>query len=173
MIDRKYWEYLLRERFFPELAYFAGVSATASSSPEAHLFAGIGCCGHVVLQANVQRIIEDAPLDDEDLRPGGLGVSPMTRMPFAGLDHLIAAFRADPGIAMPQDLHDVIDGVADDLAYTSRREIQTSQRHSHGQTCIAAALLLRRLTGSEHELPGVMVARARIAEEILAEELGA
>ena len=97
----------------------------------------------------------------------------MTRMPFAGLDHLLAAFRADPRLSAPADLHAVIDAVADDLAYTSRREIRTSQRHSHGVTCIAAALLLRRLTGSDRELPGVMVARRRSAEEILAEELSA
>jgi hypothetical protein len=166
----RYWERLVAERHFVEVAYFAGVSATASPSAEAHLFAGIGCCGCVEPQAVAQRVLED----EDGLGGGGLRVSFATRLPYAGLDHLLEAVRADPELRAPDHLREVIDGVAEDLAYVSRREVRTSSagyRHSHGLTCVAAALLLRRLTGSERELPGVMAFSLRAGREVLEAEL--
>ena len=65
--------------------------------------------------------------------------------------------------------------VADDLAYASRREVRRPpdelRRYSHPMACLAAAVLLRRLTGTSRELPRVHPVRLAAAAEILDPEL--
>ena len=172
MTDLDRCERLLAERCFVEVAYLAGVEATASPSARAHLLAGVGCCGCVEPIAAGQRLLDDDPLPSTDRGGGGLRISPGTPLPYAGLDHLLEAFRADPALRAPESLWTVLDAVADDLAYVSRREIQRSpgspRPRTHSLTCLMAAVLLRRLTGSSAELPRVSV---DFAEEKLAEEL--
>ena len=76
---------------------------------------------------------------------------------------------------MPKDLREVADAVADDLSYASRREIRRPpdepRRYSHPTACLAAAMLLRRLTGTGGELPGASPARLATVAEILESEL--
>jgi hypothetical protein len=164
-------EQLLAQRYFAEVVYYAGVSATSSPSARAHLLAGVGCCGCAQPLANAQRLLEDDP----EPRANGLRVSPATELPYEGLVHLLEAFRLDPGLRAPEGLHDVCDEVADDLAYVSRREIhrppEARRRFTHGIASVAAALLLRRLTGSERELPGVPEPTLEQARRLLADEL--
>ena len=65
----------------------------------------------------------------------------------------------------------MLDAVADDLAYVSRREIHrppdARRRYSHGFASVVAALLLRRLTGSEADLPRVATPTVESAREIV------
>jgi hypothetical protein len=169
-------EHLLAQRYFAETAYYGGVLATASPSAQAHMLAGAGCCGCAEPLAAAQRLLDgdpDPPHAGDGA--GGLRVSPATELPYEGLGHLIAAVSLDPALRAPERLHDVLDGVADDLAYVSRREIHrppdARRRYSHGLACVAAALLLRRLTGSGRDLPRVAQSTVERAREVIAEEL--
>jgi len=168
-------QHLLSQRFFAETAYFAGVGAALSPSAQAHMLAGAGCCGCAEPLAVAQRLVDGDPEPSREADGSALRVSPGTELPYAGFEHLVEAFRLDPGLRAPESVHDVLDSVADDLAYVSRREIHrppdARRRHSHSLACVAAALLLRRLTGSERELPRVSPSTVERAREILVEEL--
>jgi hypothetical protein len=169
-------EHLLARRYFAEAAYYAGVLATASPSARTHMLAGAGCCGCAEPLAGAQRLLDGDPDPHGDEGAGGLRVSPATELPYEGIRHLIAAHSLDPALRAPERLHEVLDGVADDLAYVSRREIHrppdARRRYSHGVACVAAALLLRRLTGSERDLPRVAPSTVERAREIVEAELG-
>jgi len=172
----RYVASLLSRRYFAEAAYFGGVGALRNPSANAHLLAGIGCCGCVAPLATAQRLMDGDPVPEGDLAIGGLRVSPATELPYEGLFHLIEAVRADPATKIPGPLREVADAVADDLAYASRSEVRRSpdelRRYSHPMACLAAAVLLRRLTGSSRELPRAGPARLAVAAEILETELG-
>lgn len=172
MNDLEYWEHLVAERYFVEAAYLAGVGAASAPSARTHMLAGIACCGCMQPQAAAQRLADGDPVPSR--ARGGLRVSFATRLPYAGFDHLIAALRAEPELRAPEHLRAVIDEVADDLAYASRREVRTSsagRAHSPGATCVAAALLLLRLTGQDRELPRIIPLRLETAQQIIAAEL--
>ncbi len=106
-----------------------------------------------------------------ELALGGLRVSPMSQLPFAGFDHLLAAFRADPQLRAPERFREVIDGIADDLAYMSRREIQSSDviptaRRASRPRCSCAAS-----PGASPCSRAYGRAQIEVAQEILAAEL--
>jgi len=167
--------YLLSQRCFPEAAYFGAVQAMKKPSAQAHLFAGLGCCGCAEPLAIAQRLLEGAPAPDE-IDVGGLRISPATGLIYEGFFHLLEAVRLDSSIKVPAELRDLGDGVADDLAYVSRREMHTppDKRKSYTlrQASVAAAVLIRRLTESSRELPGVMTTTVEDATEIIDTELG-
>lgn len=168
-------ETLLAQRFFVEAAYYAGVAAAATPSARAHMLAGAGCCGCAGPLASAQRLLDGDPEPVSDDLGGGLRVSPQTELPYEGFLHLVAAARHEPDLRAPSPLRDVLDSVADDLAYVSRREIHrppdARRRYSHGLASVAAALLLRRLTGTERELPRVAPATVERAQQVVADEL--
>jgi hypothetical protein len=103
-------------------------------------------------------------------------VSPGAVLPYDGFEHLVQSARLDPHLRAPGRLRDVLDAVADDLAYVSRREIHrppdARRRYSHGLAAVAAALLLRRPTGSEADLPRAALTVER-AREVVDAELSA
>jgi hypothetical protein len=171
----RYVASLLSQRYFAEAAYFGGVDALRNRSPNAHLLAGIGCCGCVVSLATAQRLLDGDPVPEGDLGVGPLRVSPATELPYEGLFHLIESVRADPAAQVPGPLREVADAVADDLAYASRREVRRPpdepRRYSYPMACLAAAVLLRRLTGTSRELPRAHPALLAVATEILETEL--
>jgi hypothetical protein len=176
MGDLQFIAQLLSRRRFLEAAYFGAVSALKSPSPEAHLFTGVGCCGCVEPLAIGQRLLEGVPVPDEQLGTGFLAISPATELPYEGFFHLIEAVRLQPGIQAPGDLRPVFDAVADDLAYFSRRELHRPPDHRRRYTLrlasLSAALLLRRLTGSGSDLPGVASPVLEGAMKVIEEELG-
>ena len=167
-------EHLLSQRFFAEVAYYAGVSAASSPTARAHLLAGVGCCGCAEPLAAAQRLLDGDPEPSSGDGAGSLRVSPATELPYEGFLHLIEAVRLDPELRASEHLRDVLDGVADDLAYVSRREIHrppdARRRYSHGLACVAAAVLLRRLTGSARDLPHIAPSTLELARAIIAEE---
>ncbi len=165
---------LLSQRYYAEAAYFGVVQALMEPSAMAHMLAGAACCGCAQPIAAGQRILEDAPLEGE-VGSGGLRVSPQTQLPYEGFFHLLQARRLDPAIMAPKSLGQVFDSIADDLAFFSRREFQSSpdrrKKYSLRLASVSAALLLRQLTGSERELPGVAPATVEMAREIIETEL--
>lgn len=174
MNDLESLAHLLSRRCFVEAAYFGTVSTLKSPTALAHMFAGVGCCGCVEPLAMAQRLLEDAPVRDEV--GVGLCISPVTELPYEGFFHLIQAVRLDPTIKAPENLRSVFDAVADDLAYVSRREFHRppdKRRHyTLRAASLSAALLLRQLTGSDQELPGVMLPTIEVSKEIIDTELG-
>jgi hypothetical protein len=176
MEDLTHIEDMLVRRFFAEAAYFAGVRAVESPSAEVHMLAGGSCCGCVEPLAVGQRLLEGAPVTSAESGPGGLRVSPATELPQEGLAHLLQAVRLAPELRAPERLLEIFDGIADDLAYASRREIhrppEARSRYSHRVTCVAAALLLRELTGTNRPLPGVDASTLQFASHALNEERG-
>jgi hypothetical protein len=167
--------YLLSRRCFAEAAYFGAMHALKQPSAQAHLFAGLGCGGCAEPLAVAQRSLEDAPVPRE-IGAGGLTVSPATNLIYEGFFHLIEALRLDPSIKVSAELREVADYVADDLAYVSRRELHTApdkrRRYSLRLASVAAAVLIRRLTESDRELPGVLSATLEVAAEAIEAELG-
>jgi hypothetical protein len=95
---------------------------------------------------------------------------------YEGFFHLIQAVRLGPSIQAPANLRDEFDAIADNLAYVSRREFNTApsrrRRYPLRLASISAAVLLRRLTGSDRELPGVMSPLVESATEIIKTEVG-
>jgi hypothetical protein len=69
----------------------------------------------------------------------------------------------------------VFDAVADELVYVSRREThrppEQRRLYSLRQASLAAAVLLRRLTGTARELPGVASPAAEAACAVIDQEL--
>jgi hypothetical protein len=167
--------YLLARRFYAEAAYFGTLQALRTGDARAHLMAGIGCCGCAAPLADAQRLLEGVP-ERAQASSCGLRVSPMTSLPFEGFFHMLQACRLDPAITVPADLREIADEVADDLAFVSRRELHwppdRPRRYSHRLACVAAAVLLRDMTGSKGGLPGVMSPTLNAAREIIAAELG-
>lgn len=167
-------EHLLAQRFYAEAAYFAGVASARAPSARAHMLAGAGCCGCAEPLAAAQRLLDGDP--DPGEADAGLRISPATELPYEGLEHLLEALRVEPALRAPEALRDVFDRVADDLAYVSRREIHrppdARRTYSHGLAAVMAALLLRRLTGSDRELPRVSAPTLDAARGALAERLG-
>ena len=129
MVDRAAIMHLLARRCFAEAAYFGAVAALTSPTAELHMLAGIGCCGCIEPLAIAQRLMENVPVAEDKLGAGGLRISPSSSMPNAGFIHLIESLRLEPNITAPAELRDVIDGVADDLAFFSRRELHRSPDH--------------------------------------------
>lgn len=174
MDDLESIAHLLSRRCFVEAAYFGAVSALRTPTALAHMFAGVGCCGCAEPLAIAQRLLEDAPVRDEV--DAGLRISPATELPYEGFFHLIQAVRLHPAIKAPESLREVFDAVADDLAFVSRRELHRApdkrRRYSHRVACLSAAVLLRRLTSNDRELPGVASPELEGAMEIIDEELG-
>lgn len=174
MMDLDSIAHLLSERCFTEVAYFATLEALQRPSAEAHLLAGAACCGCAQALAVSQRLLEGAPLES-DAETAGLRISPATDLPYEGFFHLIQALRIDPSIKTPENLRQVCDAVADDLAYVSRRELHTPpgkrKRYTLRLASVAAAILLRRLTESSRDLPGVMSPTLETAAEIIEAEL--
>jgi hypothetical protein len=172
----RYVASLLSRRYFAEAAYFGVVDALRNPSANAHLLAGIGCCGCVAPLATTQRLMDGDPVADSDLGIGGLRVSPATELPYEGLFHLVEAVRADAATKVPGPLREIADAVADDLAYASRSEVRRPpdepRQYSHPMACLAAAVLLRRLTGTSRGLPRADPARLTVAAEILETEIG-
>ncbi len=175
MIDPEHISLLLSQRYFAEAAYFGTVSALQRPAALAHMLAGVACCGCAEPLAIAQKVLEGAPGPD-DAGLGGLRVSPATVLPYEGFFHLLHALRLDRSIKAPVNLRELFDAVADDLAYASRRELHGStdkpRRYSVRAASVAAAVLLRRLTGSDRELPGVAAPTLEIATEIIDTELG-
>jgi hypothetical protein len=165
---------LLSKRWYAEAAYYGGLLAIKEGSATSHMLAGAACCGYAEPAALAQRILEGAPVA-EDVGPGGLRVSPQTSLPYDGFFHLVEARRLDPSISAPATLRSVFDAIADDLAYFSRREFHASadrpKKYSLRIASVSAALLLRQLTGSDRELPGVAPITLETAREILQTEL--
>jgi hypothetical protein len=89
--------------------------------------------------------------------------------------HLVEAVRLDPAIKASENLREVFDSVADDLASFSRRELHRPpdqrRRHTLQDASLSAAVLLRRLTGCDRKLPGVGSLNLEIAREIIDGEL--
>jgi hypothetical protein len=162
---------LLSRRCFIEAMYFGTIAALRLPSAEAHMFAGIGCCGCAEPLAIGQRLLDGM----EEVRASGLIVSPATELPYEGFFHLIEAVRLNPAIKAPENLREVIDAVADDLAYISRRELHRPpdkrRRYTLQDASVSAAMLLRRLTGSDSKLPGVALQRQEVASKIVEREL--
>jgi hypothetical protein len=101
-------------------------------------------------------------------------VSPGTELAYDGFEHLVQSARFAPHLRAPGRLRDVLDAVADDLAYVSRRRPPDARRrYSHGLAAVAAALLLRRPTGSEADLPRVAALTVGRAREVVDAELSA
>jgi hypothetical protein len=177
MDDLNAIEDLLVQRYFVEVAYYGGVNAAKAPSARAHLLAGVGCCGCAEPMAVAERLLDGDADPRADEGAGGLRVSPGTELPYDGFEHLVQSARLDPQLRAPQRLREVLDAVADDLAYVSRREIHrppdARRQYSHGLAAVMAALLLRRLTGSEADLPRVPTSTGAIAREILDAELSA
>jgi hypothetical protein len=165
---------LLSRRFFVEAAYYGAVSAIRNPSAMAHMFAGVACCGCAEPLAAAQRLIEGVAGDDEG-GAGGLLVSPATDLPYEGFFHLIEAVRLDPELRAPAALRGVFDAVADDLAYASRREVHRPpdrmRRYSHRVACVSAALLIRRFTSNDRELPGVQSPTLQLTRDVIDAEL--
>jgi len=177
MIDLEHVAHLLYQRYFAEAAYFGAVSALRSPTAEAHMLAGVGCCGCAEPLAMAQRLLEGVPVPDEELGgTGGLRISPASQLPYEGFLHLLQALRLDPSIKAPTNLRNVFDSIADDLAYVSRRELEPGphkrRRYTLREASLSAAVLLRRLTESDRELPGVASPSLQKAMEIIDEELG-
>jgi hypothetical protein len=172
--DLEFVANMLSRRYFAEAAYFGVVSALKAPTAAAHMLAGAGCCGCVEPIAQGQRLLEGA-LDSDTVGPGGLRVSPATEMPYEGFFHLVQARRLDRTIMAPASLHDVFETVADDLAYFSRRELHTApdqrRRYSLRMASVSAAVLLRQMSGSDRELPGVAPATLEAAAEIIHTEV--
>jgi hypothetical protein len=166
--------YLLANRFYTEAAYFGTLCAMRTADARAHLMAGIGCCGCAAPLADAQRLLEGVP-ERAQAGTSDLNISPMTRLPIEGFYHLLEARRLDRTIMVPPDLRAIADEVADDLAFASRREIHRRPdrpgRYSHRLVCVAAALLLRDMTGTVDALPGVMEPTRTVAQEAIAVEL--
>jgi hypothetical protein len=158
MVDLDRVTLLLSKRYFADALYLATLGAIQSRASRAHMLAGIACCGCAGPLASGQRLLEGAA-KDPIAQAGPSIVSPMTMLPYEGFFHLIQAFRLEPSLTAPASLRPLADDIADDMAYVSRREQQfppeQRKRHSHRAACLGAATLLRRLTGSDRELPGV------------------
>lgn len=174
MTDSEFLVNLLGTRCYAEAAYYGGLLALKERSATAHMLAGAACCGYAEPAAAAQRILEGAPLEGE-IGPGGLRVSPQTTLPYEGFFHLLEARRLDPSISAPSTIRPIFDSIADDLAYFSRREFHSSadrpKKYSLRMASVSAALLLRQLTGSDRELPGVAPITLETAKEILQTEL--
>jgi hypothetical protein len=175
MTEIDYLSHLLSQRYFPEAAYFAVVLSLRNPSAPAHMLAGAACCGCCEPLAKAQKLLDGVEVPDEELGTGALRVSPITLLPYEGFFHLLQALRMDPSITAPANLREVFDSVADDLSYVSRRELELPpdqhKRYSLRMASVAAALLLRRFTGSTRELPGVMPTTITLATEIIDAEL--
>ena len=175
MVDLELVTHLLSKRCFADAIYFATLSAIQTPSARAHMLAGIACCGCVEPLATAQRLLEGAA-KDRTFQVGPLLVSPMSMLPYEGFFHLIQALRLDPSITAPASLRPVADEVADDMAYVSRRELhfppEQRKRYTHGAASLGAAMLLRRLAGSDRELPGVIGDLGYLHEIIDAELAG-
>jgi hypothetical protein len=106
-----------------------------------------------------QRLIEGVDVPEHELGGGGLVVSAGSELPYEGALHLVEALRADPQLVCPPELCSVVDEIADDLAYLSRREQHRApdrrRPHTLRAVSLAAAVLLRRVTGSARSLPGL------------------
>jgi len=165
----------LANRYYAEAAYFGTLLSLRTADARAHLIAGIGCCGCSAPLADVQRLLEGVP-ERAETGTCGLRVSPMTSLPIEGFFHLVQARRLDRTIMVPADLREVADEVADDLAFVSRRELHwppdRPRRYSHRLACVAAALMLREMTGNASDLPGVASPTRDAARGIIATELG-
>lgn len=166
---------LLSRRCFVETAYFGVLRALKSPTAEAHLLAGVGCCGCIEPLATGQRLLEGVPVPDEKIEMGALLISPATELPYEGFFHLIEAVRLDPAIKAPGNLREIFDSVADDLAFFSRRELHRPpdqrRRHTLQDASLSAAVMLRRLTACDRKLPGVASLNLDIAREIIDKEL--
>jgi hypothetical protein len=175
MNDMEWMIHLLVRRCFVEAAYFGVVRALKTPSAEAHMLAGVGCCGCASPLAIGQRLLEGDSIPDEATGGSGLIISPATELPYEGFFHLLEAIRMNPDIQAPESLGEVFDAVADDLAYVSRREIHRppdkARRYSHKLACLSAAVLLRRLTGTNRTLPGVGSTTLDCTMEIIEGEL--
>lgn len=159
MVDLDLVTLLLSKRYFADALYFATLGAIQRPTSHAHMLAGIACCGCTGPLASAQRLLEGVAWDRNALA-GPLIVSPMTMLPYEGFFHLIQAFRLEPSLTAPAGLRPLADDIADDMAYVSRRELhfppERRKRHAHRTASLCAAMLLRRLTGSHRELPGVI-----------------
>ena len=166
---------LLKKGWFAEAAYFAVVRVMKSPNADAHMIAGVSCCGCGRPLAIAQRLLEGEPVLDEDLRRGYLATSPIPRLPYEGLFHLLQAIRLEPSIRAPLELRNVFDSVADDLAFVSRRDLErppnAQARYTFREATLAAALLLRRLTGTQLGLAGVFDLSIQRASKIIDFEL--
>lgn len=174
MNDVEYVAHLLSRRCFVEAAYFGVLCALRAPTAEAHMFTGVGCCGCAAPLAHVQRLLEGVPMPDEKSGVDRLRISPGTPLPYEEFYHLLEAVRLNPAITAPDSLREVFDAVADDLAYVSRRELRgslTLRRYSHRTACLAAALLLRRMTGTDRALPGVLLSTPNVYTQIIEKEL--
>ena len=173
--DMQALTYLLANRCYAEAAYFGTLRALRTADARAHLLAGIGCCGCAAPLADAQRLLEGVP-ERAQASSSGLRVSPMSSLPFEGFFHLLQARRFDRTIMVPADLREIADEVADDLAFVSRRELHwppnRPRRYTHRLACVAAALLLRDMTGNAGDPPGVLSPTRDAAREIIATELG-
>lgn len=176
MINLDYIVHLLSLRCFAEAAYFGTVQTLKTPTARAHLLAGVGCCGCTEPLSLAQRLLEGVFVSDEELKKSELRVSPITLLPYEGFFHLINALRLDQSIRAPESLRDIFDSVADDLAYVSRRELEPGpnnrRRYTLREASLCAAVMLRRLTGSDRELPGVAAPSLERAMEIIEVELG-
>lgn len=160
---------LLLDRCFTDAVYFAAILSGRDRG--AHLLAGISCCGCVGPHAEVQRMLEGVPTREPHVM-NTAGLSPCTKLAYEGFFHLVEARRADDALSTPRELHEVMNEVADDLAFFSRRELPSiNRRHAGRTTAIAAAMFLRQLTGSDQPLPGVAPVSLRVAGELLRAEL--
>jgi hypothetical protein len=174
MDDLASLENLLLRRCFVEVAYFGAVRAMKAPSAAAHMLAGVGCCGCMAPLAVAQQLLEGIAVPDEALAIRAV-VSPASELPYEGFFHLVEAVRRDRAVRAPPSLREVFDAVADELAYVSRRETHRppEQRrvYSLRQASLAAAVLLRRLTGTARELPGVASPAAEAASAVIDQEL--
>jgi len=152
----------------------AAVSAIKAHSAVAHMLAGVACCGCAEPLAIGQRALEgaSAPHEENASEPR---TCPATDLLYEGFFHLIEAVRLDSSIEAPAALRDQFDAIADDLAYVSRRELHAPadrrKRYSLRIASVAAAVLLRRLTRTAKELPGVMEPLRDSAVQIIEVEL--
>ena len=87
-------EDLLVQRYFVEVAYYAGVSAAiAPSAAPAHLLAGVGCRACAEPLAVAERLLDGDADPRADEGAGGLRVSPGTELPYDGFEHSAQSAR--------------------------------------------------------------------------------
>jgi hypothetical protein len=166
---------LLFRGCFTEAMYFSILSVMKAPTASAHMLAGVSCCGGVVPLGQSQKLLEGVNDGTVYKEKSELPVSTDTALYYEGFFHLLQTFRIDPSIRAPIKLIKVFDDIADNLAYISRRELHVQpanrKRYTLRLASVAAAILIRRLTGSKRELPGVMPTLIDYATEIINTEL--
>jgi hypothetical protein len=174
MADLDFVVNLFSRRYYVETAYFAAINAIKTPTAMAHMLAGVGCCGCAEPLADLQKLFEGSVVTNQQLGDE-IRISPNTALYYEGFFHLLQAFRMDPLIKAPSQIHEVLEDVINNLAYISRRELyappNSRKKYTFRIASVAAACLIQRLINSNKDLPGVMPTVLDQAANIIAIEL--